>query len=230
MADKHISETSNFERLGYSSSVWLGEVGGGVLCGLSRGVMERRSRWPLSSAGMRVSMWLAVPVARRFRRRSVYKDRLVVWWPAIYRLLRRARATKCHSRKVCTTLKPLNALRRMWLRRKALFTNLLQLIGPDAFPHRRAGHWRPDHARQDPVRRFAALVFTTPAEQSASWHGRWQSSPHMLGKLFLHQGDRRFASGGDRVLENLMKDSGLADVKTRIVRAPLRLPRAQLTP
>jgi ubiquinone/menaquinone biosynthesis C-methylase UbiE len=77
-----------------------------------------------------------------------------------------------------------------------------------------------------PGARFAALVFTTPA-----------SNPFMarpMAILLRHAGKSPpapgrpgiFALGGDQVLENLLKDSGLADVQTRTVRALLSLPDA----
>ena len=77
-----------------------------------------------------------------------------------------------------------------------------------------------------PGARFAALVFTTPS-----------GNPFMarpMAILLRHAGKAPpapgqpgiFAMGGDRVLETLMKDSGLADVETRTVRAPFALPSA----
>ena len=77
-----------------------------------------------------------------------------------------------------------------------------------------------------PGGRFAALVFTTPA-----------NNPYMaqpMSILLRHSGKSPpapgqpgiFALGGEGVLEGLMKDSGLADVQTRTVRARLRLPSA----
>jgi ubiquinone/menaquinone biosynthesis C-methylase UbiE len=75
-----------------------------------------------------------------------------------------------------------------------------------------------------PGARFAALVFTSPAKNP------FMAQPMAI--LVRHAGKSPpapgqpgiFALGGDGVLEELMKDSGLADVKTRTVRAPLRLP------
>jgi ubiquinone/menaquinone biosynthesis C-methylase UbiE len=75
-----------------------------------------------------------------------------------------------------------------------------------------------------PGARFAALVFTSPANNP------FLAQPMVI--LLRHAGKSPpapgqpgiFALGGDGVLEELMKDSGLADVKTRTVRAPLRLP------
>lgn len=75
-----------------------------------------------------------------------------------------------------------------------------------------------------PGARFAALVFTAPANNS------FMAQPMAI--LLRHAGKSSpapgqpgiFALAGDRVLEELMKDSGFTDVKTRIVRAPLRLP------
>jgi ubiquinone/menaquinone biosynthesis C-methylase UbiE len=71
--------------------------------------------------------------------------------------------------------------------------------------------------------RFSALVFTTPAR-----------NPFMaqtMGILLRHAGKSGpalgqpgiFTLGADRVLENLMRESGLTDVKTKTVQAPLRL-------
>jgi len=77
-----------------------------------------------------------------------------------------------------------------------------------------------------PRARFATLVFTTPANNP------FMAQPMAI--LLRHAGKSPpapgqpgiFALGGDRVLEELIKDSGLADVKTRTVRAPLRLQSA----
>jgi ubiquinone/menaquinone biosynthesis C-methylase UbiE len=77
-----------------------------------------------------------------------------------------------------------------------------------------------------PNARFSALVFTTPvnnpfmARPMAILLHHAGKSPPAPGRPGI------FALGGDRVLENLMRDSGLADVKTQIVRATLRLPSA----
>ena len=77
-----------------------------------------------------------------------------------------------------------------------------------------------------PGGRFAALVFTTPAKNP------YMAQPMTI--LLRHSGKSPpapgqpgiFALGGEGVLEGLMKDSGLADVQTRTVRAQLRLPSA----
>lgn len=77
-----------------------------------------------------------------------------------------------------------------------------------------------------PGGRFAALVFTTPA-----------NNPFMAGPmriLLQHAGKEApaagrpgiFALGGDGVLETLLSEAGLSDIKTATVRAPLRLPTA----
>jgi hypothetical protein len=74
--------------------------------------------------------------------------------------------------------------------------------------------------------RFAALVFTTPANNP------FMAQPMAI--LVRHAGRSPpapgqpgiFALGGDGVLERLMKDNGLGDVRTRTVRAPLVLPSA----
>ena len=74
-----------------------------------------------------------------------------------------------------------------------------------------------------PKARFAALVFTTPANNP------FASLPMQI--LLRHAGKRPpapgqpgiFALGGNGVLERLFRDSRLIDVRTRVVRAPLRL-------
>lgn len=71
--------------------------------------------------------------------------------------------------------------------------------------------------------RFAALVFTTPANNP------FMAQPMAI--LLRHAGSPPpgpgqpgiFALGGRGILENLMRAGGLADVKTRVVRAPLSL-------
>jgi ubiquinone/menaquinone biosynthesis C-methylase UbiE len=75
-----------------------------------------------------------------------------------------------------------------------------------------------------PGARFAALVFTAPANNP------FMAQP--MAVLLRHAGKSPpapgqpgiFALGSHGVLEKLIKDSGLTDVKTRTVRAPLRLP------
>jgi SAM-dependent methyltransferase len=77
-----------------------------------------------------------------------------------------------------------------------------------------------------PKARISALVFTTPAAnpfmskpmQILLRHAR--KEPPTAGKPGI------FALGGPGVLENLLGDSGLAGVETRMVRAPLRLESA----
>jgi ubiquinone/menaquinone biosynthesis C-methylase UbiE len=77
-----------------------------------------------------------------------------------------------------------------------------------------------------PGARFAALVFTTPANNP------FMAQPMAI--LLRHAGKSPpapgqpgiFALGGDGVLRRLMKDGGLDDVKTEIVRASLTLPSA----
>jgi ubiquinone/menaquinone biosynthesis C-methylase UbiE len=77
-----------------------------------------------------------------------------------------------------------------------------------------------------PGARFAALVFTTPANNAV------MAQPMAI--LLRHAGKSPpapgqpglFALGGDGVLERLMKDSGLEDVKTQTVRAPLAVSSA----
>lgn len=77
-----------------------------------------------------------------------------------------------------------------------------------------------------PGARFAALVFTAPANNP------FMAQPMAI--LLRHAGKSPpapgqpgiFALGGDGVLRELMKDGGLVDVKTKTVRASLRLPSA----
>ena len=77
-----------------------------------------------------------------------------------------------------------------------------------------------------PDARFAALVFTTPAKNP------FMAQPMAI--LLRHAGKSPpapgqpgiFALGGEGVLERVMKDCGLRDVKTKVVRAPLVLPSA----
>jgi len=74
-----------------------------------------------------------------------------------------------------------------------------------------------------PKARFAALVFSAPA------NNMFASLPMQI--LLRHAGKQLpapgqpgiFALGGDGVLEGLLRNSGLMDVRTRVVRAPLRL-------
>jgi ubiquinone/menaquinone biosynthesis C-methylase UbiE len=74
--------------------------------------------------------------------------------------------------------------------------------------------------------RFSALVFTTPAsnpfmaQPMAILLRRAGKSPPAPGQPGI------FALGGEGVLERLMKDSGLEDIKTEVVRARLVLPSA----
>jgi ubiquinone/menaquinone biosynthesis C-methylase UbiE len=77
-----------------------------------------------------------------------------------------------------------------------------------------------------PGARFAALVFTIPANNT------FMAQPMAI--LMRHAGKSPpatgqpgiFALGGDGVLDQLMRDAGLVDVKTRTLRASLRLPSA----
>jgi hypothetical protein len=75
-----------------------------------------------------------------------------------------------------------------------------------------------------PNARFAALVFTSPAnnpflaQPMAILLRRAGKSPPAPGQPGL------FALGGDGVLEKLMTESVLVHVQTTTVRAPLRLP------
>ena len=77
-----------------------------------------------------------------------------------------------------------------------------------------------------PIQNLPFGVFTTPANNP------FMARPMAI--LLRHAGKRPpapgqpgiFALGGNGVLENLMKDSGLADVQTRTIQAPLTLPSA----
>jgi len=77
-----------------------------------------------------------------------------------------------------------------------------------------------------PGARFAALVFTTPAnnpfmaQPMAILLRHARKSPPAPGQPGI------FALGAAGVLERLMQDGGLGDVKTKIVRASLALPSA----
>jgi SAM-dependent methyltransferase len=77
-----------------------------------------------------------------------------------------------------------------------------------------------------PGARFAALVFTTPAK-NPFWAQPMAILLRHAGKSPPAPGQPGiFALGGDGVLARLMKQSGLADVKTTAVRAPFVLPSA----
>lgn len=77
-----------------------------------------------------------------------------------------------------------------------------------------------------PGGRFAAMVFTTPANNP------FMARPMRI--LLQHAGKAPpaagqpglFALGGEGVLETLLSEAGLGDVKTMIARAPLNLPTA----
>ncbi len=77
-----------------------------------------------------------------------------------------------------------------------------------------------------PGGRFAALVFTTPANNP------FTSQPMRI--LLQHAGKDPpgagqpgiFALGGEGVLKKLLSEAGLSDVRTEIARAPINLPTA----
>ncbi len=79
-----------------------------------------------------------------------------------------------------------------------------------------------------PKARFAALVFTTPDNNP------FMSLPMQI--LLRHAGKQPpapgqpgiFALGGNGVLERFFRDSGFIDVRTRVVRASLRLANASV--
>ncbi len=80
-----------------------------------------------------------------------------------------------------------------------------------------------------PNARFAAMCFTTPAKNPFF--------AQSIAILLRHAGKPPpppgnpglFALGADGVLERLLRDGGLADVKTKTIRAPLRLPSVSET-
>ena len=77
-----------------------------------------------------------------------------------------------------------------------------------------------------PGARFAALVFTTPANNPFM--------AHPMGIMLNHAAKQPpsagqpgiFALGGEGVLESILSDSGFVNIKTETVRAPLRLSSA----
>jgi SAM-dependent methyltransferase len=77
-----------------------------------------------------------------------------------------------------------------------------------------------------PGARFAALVFTTPANNP------FMAQP--MGIMLRHAGKQPpapgqpgiFALGGEGVLEGILTGRGFADVRSKVVRAPLRLASA----
>jgi SAM-dependent methyltransferase len=77
-----------------------------------------------------------------------------------------------------------------------------------------------------PGGRFAALVFSTPAnnplwaQSMAILLRHTRKSPPASGQPGL------FALGGDQVLETVIADAGMTDVKSTVVRAPLNLASA----
>jgi ubiquinone/menaquinone biosynthesis C-methylase UbiE len=77
-----------------------------------------------------------------------------------------------------------------------------------------------------PGARFAALVFTTPANNPFMARPMGILLRHAAKSLPAPGQPGIFALGGGGVLEQLMKDTGLVDVKTRMLRALLRLPDA----
>ena len=107
--------------------------------------------------------------------------------------------------------------------RQSLFDASISRLGLMLFPSPR-GALRALQRVLRPGARFAALVFTTPATNPFM--------AHPMAVLLRHAGKPPpapgqpgiFALGGDGALEGLMNDSGLADVKTKTVRSPLRLP------
>jgi ubiquinone/menaquinone biosynthesis C-methylase UbiE len=98
-------------------------------------------------------------------------------------------------------------------------------LGLMLFPSPRGALWGVQRVLK-PGARFAALVFTTPANNP------FMAQPMAI--LLRHAGKSPpaprqpgiFALGGDGVLEELIKDSGLVHVKIKTLRASLRLPNA----
>jgi ubiquinone/menaquinone biosynthesis C-methylase UbiE len=85
------------------------------------------------------------------------------------------------------------------------------------------------HRVLKPGGRFAALVFSTPANNP------FMSQPMRI--LLRHAGKQPpvagqpgiFALGDDGMLKNLLADCGFMDVRSEITRAPLQLPSADVT-
>jgi ubiquinone/menaquinone biosynthesis C-methylase UbiE len=74
-----------------------------------------------------------------------------------------------------------------------------------------------------PGARFAALVFTAPANNAFMARPMGILLRHAAKPLPMSGQPGIFALGGGGVLEQLMRDTGLVDVKTRVLRASLRL-------
>jgi ubiquinone/menaquinone biosynthesis C-methylase UbiE len=77
-----------------------------------------------------------------------------------------------------------------------------------------------------PGARFAALVFTTPANNPFMAEPMVILSRHAAKSPPAPGQPGVFALGGKGVLEQLMRDAGLVDVKTKTLRASIRLPNA----
>ena len=105
----------------------------------------------------------------------------------------------------------------------APFDAAISRLGLMLFPSPRRALEAVKHVLK-PGARFAALVFTTPANNP------FMARPMAI--LLRHAGKQPlppgspgiFALGADGVLENLMRDSGLLDVRTKTIRAPFNLP------
>jgi ubiquinone/menaquinone biosynthesis C-methylase UbiE len=106
---------------------------------------------------------------------------------------------------------------------QAPFDAAISRLGLMLFPSPRRALEAVQHVLK-PGARFAALVFTTPAKNA------FMARPMAIllrhaGKLPPAPGSPGiFALGADGVLEKLMCDSGLSDIRTKTIRAPLNLP------
>ena len=106
---------------------------------------------------------------------------------------------------------------------QAPFDAAISRLGLMLFPSPRRALEAVQHVLK-PGARFAALVFTTPANNPFMARSMAILLRH-AGKLPPAPGSPGiFALGADGVLEDLMWDSGLSDIRTKTIRAPLNLP------
>ena len=132
---------------------------------------------------------------------------------------------KAPTGKASRILKLLNAQQRIWTKCQAPFDASICRLGLMLFPSPAEALLAVQRVLK-PGARFAALVFTTPANNP------FVAQP--MGILLRHAGKQPpaagqpglFALGSNGVLESLLKDSGLVDVKTKTIQASLSLPSA----